>query len=162
MSGLSLIPGTKASKVIELFESKFGKARPQTISCDASIQNEDVSEEVAQHDTHGFCAVIGALLYLARDCLNLLFVVKEFSRPMSRPTLTAISRLRKLIGYLKTTSDYCTVLETPIGGQGKWKSSESFCVIETDSDSDWSGNKQHRRATSCGIHILKGGNLFWF
>ena len=56
---MALIPGTKASKVIELFESKFGKARPQTISCDASIQTEDVSEEVDQDDAHGFRAVIG-------------------------------------------------------------------------------------------------------
>ena len=127
--GLALIPGTKASKVIELFEETFGKARPQTIACDASIQTEDVSKEVGQRDAHAFRAVIGTLLYLARDRPDLLFVVKEFSSAMSRPTLTAISRLRKVIGYLKTTSDFCMLLEKPIGGQGKWKSSERFWVI---------------------------------
>ena len=73
---------------------------------------------------------------------------------MSRPTLTATSRLRKAIGYLKTTSDFCMVLEKPIGGQGKWRSSERFWMIETFSDSDWNGNKQHRRSTSCGVHTL--------
>ena len=132
--GLALIPGTKASKVIELFEENFGKARPQTIACDASIQTEDVSEEVGQRDAHAFRAVIGTLLYLARDRPDLLFVVKELSSAMSRPTLTAISRLRKVIGYLKTTSDFCMVLEKPIGGQGKWKSSERFWMIETFSE----------------------------
>ena len=30
-------PGTKASKAIVLFEENFGKARPETIACDASI-----------------------------------------------------------------------------------------------------------------------------
>ena len=79
---------------------------------------------------------------------------------MSRPTLTAISRLRKVIGYLKTTSDFYMVLGKPIGGQGKWKSSERFSVGETFSDSDWSGNKQHRRSTSCGVHTLNGEFLF--
>jgi len=155
--GLALIPGTKASKVIELFEENFGKARPQTIACDASIQTEDVSEEVGQRDAHAFRAVIGTLLFLARVRPDLLFVVKD---AMSRPTLTAISRLRKVIGYLKTTSDFCMVLEKPIGGQGKWKNSERFWVIETFSDSDWNGNKQHRRSTSCGVHALNGGFLF--
>ena len=52
--GLALIPGTKASKAIELFEENFGKTRPQTIACDASIQTEDVSEEVGQRDAHAF------------------------------------------------------------------------------------------------------------
>ena len=33
-------------------------------------------------------------------------------------------------------------------------------MIETFSDSDWSGNKQHRRSTSCGVHTLNGGFLF--
>ena len=89
--------------------------------------------------------MIGTLLFLARDRPDLLFVVKD---AMSRPTLTAISRLRKVIGYLKTTSDFCMVLEKPIGGQGKWKSSERFWVIETFSDSDWSetNNIEDRQA----------------
>ena len=33
-------------------------------------------------------------------------------------------------------------------------------MIETFSDSDWSGNKQHRRSTSRGVHTLNGGFLF--
>ena len=65
-----------------------------------------------------------------------------------------------MIGYLKTTSDFYMVLGKPIGGQGKWKSSERFWVVETFSDSDWSGNKQHRRSTSCGVHTLNGEFLF--
>ena len=70
---LVLIPGTKFSKVIELFEENFGKTRPQTIACDASIQTEDVSEEVGQRDALAFQAVIGTPLYLARDRPDLLF-----------------------------------------------------------------------------------------
>ena len=117
-SGLALIPGTRTSNVVELFESVFGKTRQQSIPCDSSLQTEDLSEEVGPGDAHAFRAVIGTLLYLARDRPDFLFTVKELSSFMTRPTLTAISRLRKIIGYLKTTSDYCMVLETPVGGRG--------------------------------------------
>jgi len=84
--GLALIPGTKASKVIELFEENFGKARPQTIACDASIQTEDVSEEVGQRDAHAFRAVIGTLLYLARDRPDLLFCCQGTQQCYESPT----------------------------------------------------------------------------
>ena len=109
-NGLALIPGTSATKVIELFESHFGKARAQTIPCDQSIQVEDVSEPLGSHEAYAYRAVIGTCLYLARDRPDLLFVVKELSGAMSKPTLTSLQRLRKLVGYLKLTSDVCVVL----------------------------------------------------
>ena len=135
-SGLALIPGTKTSNVVELFESRFGKARQQSIPCDSFLQTEDLSEEVGPSDAHAFRAVIGTLIFLARDRPDLLFTVEELSSFMTRPTLTAISRLRKIIGYLKSTGDYFMVLETPVGGQEKWKSSDHYVEIETYSDSD--------------------------
>ena len=101
-SGLALIPGSKTSNVVEFFESRcVGKAHQQSIPCDSSIQTEDLSEEVGPGDAHAFRAVIGTLLYLARDRPDLLFIVEELSSFMTRPTLTAISRLRKIIGYLR-------------------------------------------------------------
>ena len=64
-SGLALIHGTAAGKVIELFELHFGKARMQTIPCDQSIQFEDVSSPLNAKDTYHFGSVIGTCLYLA-------------------------------------------------------------------------------------------------
>ena len=66
-SGLALIPGTSAGKVIELSELHFGKARMQTIPCDQPIQVEDVSSPLNAKDTYHFRSVIGTCLYLARD-----------------------------------------------------------------------------------------------
>ena len=57
-SGLALIPGTKTSNVVELFESRFGKARQQSIPCDSSLQTEDLSEEVGPGDAHAFRALL--------------------------------------------------------------------------------------------------------
>jgi hypothetical protein len=62
-----LIPGTSASKVIELFELHFGKGRMQTIPCDQSIEVEDVSSPLNAKDTFAFRSVIGTCLYLAQD-----------------------------------------------------------------------------------------------
>ena len=60
----------------------------------------------------------------------------------------------KLVGYLKVTPDYCVLLDVPIGGQGCWRSSEKYWVLESFSDSDWTANHIHRRSTSCGVHLL--------
>ena len=73
---------------------------------------------------------------------------------------TDLQRLRKLVGYLKLTANVCVVLDAPEPGQGKWKNSDKFWVLESFSDSDWSSNQTHRRSTSCGIHMLNGVYLF--
>ena len=142
------MPGTSAGKVIELFELRFGKARMQTIPCDQSIQFEDVSSPLNAKDTYHFRSVIDTCLYLARDRPDLLFVEKE------------LSGLRKLVGYLKMTSDICLVLEKPQRGQGRWKNSDRFWILESFSDSDWSSNQSRRRPTSSGMHMLNGCFLF--
>ena len=159
-TGLALLPGTSAEKVIKLFEDHFGKVRNQSIPCDGGIHTEDLSAELSCDQAFAFRSVVGTCLYLARDRPDLLFTVKELSGSMSKPTLTALQRLRKLVGYLKTTPEYCVLLDVPIGGQGQWKSSDKHWILESFSDSDWSANQTHRRSTSCGVHLLNGAFLF--
>ena len=159
-SGLALLPGTSIAKVIHGFEAYFGKARPQTIPCDSSIQTEDLSASLNSADAYAFRSVVGTVLYLARDRPDLLFTVKELSSSMSKPTLTAVARLRKLVGYVKTTSEFCMMLEMPVGGQGKLKTTEKHWILESYSDSDWSGHQAHRRSTSCGLHMLNGSFVY--
>ena len=129
-SGLALLPGTSIAKVIHGFEAYFGKARPQTIPCDSSIQTEDLSASLNSADAYAFGSVVGKVLYLARDRPDLLFTVKELSSSMSKPTLTAVARLRKLVGYVKTTSEFCMMLEMPVGGEGKLKTTEKHWILE--------------------------------
>ena len=158
--GLALLPGTSAEKVVQLFEQQFGKVRPQAIPCDGGIQTEDRSDELAPKDAFGYRSVVGTCLYLARDRPDLLSTVKELSGAMSRPTCTALQRLRKLVGYPKATPNYCVLLEIPTGGQGKWHATDQFWLLESFSDSDWSSNQSHRRSTGCGVHMLNGSLLF--
>ena len=155
-SGLALLPGTSAEKVIAMFENHFGKVRAQTIPCDGGIHTEDLSAELPPDQAFAYRSVVGTCLYLARDRPDLLFTVKELSGGMSKPTYTCLQRLKKLVGYLKSTADFCVLLDVPIGGQGRWRSSDKFLVLESFSDSDWSSNQVHRRSTSSGVHMLNG------
>ena len=154
--GLALIPGTHAEKVIKTYEEHFGRVRTQTVPSDQAVLAEDLTEELSARDSFAYRSVVGVCLYLARDRPDLLFPVKELSGFMSRPTHGALQKLKKLIGYLKSTSDYCVVLEPPVPGQGKWRSTERFWVLESFTDADWSSNQRHRRSTSCGTHLVCG------
>ena len=87
---LALLPGYKCWKGGWALWAVLGKTRPQTIPCDSSIQVEDRSA----------------------------FTVKELSGAMSRPTCTALQRLKKMVGYLKSTPDYCVLLEIQLWVKG--------------------------------------------
>ena len=159
--GLMVVPGTQVHKVVEVFENHFGAVRGQLIPCDASIQLEDVSAELTPTDAAVFRRVVGMCLYLSRDLPDIIFSVKEVSGKMSRPTLTSLQHLRKLIGYLKKMGDLGILLQYPQPGAGKWRtSSEKYWILESYSDADWVSNKAHRKSTSCGVHLLNGCLLF--
>ena len=124
---------------MENFESHRGPVCLQLVACDSSMQLPDVSSSLLSHDAYADRSIVCGLLYLARDRPDLLFCVKEFSSQMSNPSVTALPRLRKVMGYLKGTMDYAVVLREPVGGQGKWVNScEAFWIVESASDSDWS------------------------
>eukprot|EP00435_Cladocopium_sp_Y103_P026361 s4949_g6.t1 len=124
--GLMVVPGTQVTKVMENFESHFGKVREQLIPCDSSIQLEDVSNELSLADAAAFRSVVGMVLYLSRDRPDISSTVKEVSSKMSKPTLTGLSRLRKLIGYFKRTGDLGVLLKCPEAGKGKRRTSHHY------------------------------------
>ena len=79
---------------------------------------------------------------------------------MSKPTIGSLQSLKELVGYLKSIQDYVVVLEQLVGGSGRWKQSNNkFWVLESFSDSDWSGDKHHRRSNSAGMHLLCGAYM---
>ena len=153
--GLLLVPGTTANKVVSYFEKFFGVAKQQKIPCDGSIQNDDKSQKLSDGDSKAYRSVIGLLLYVARDRVDVMFAVKELSAHMSAPTVCALQKLRKLIGYLKANGDMGIKLCIPEFGAGKWKrGGEKFWNVETFTDADWSAHKTHRRSTSCAVHFI--------
>ena len=103
----------------------------------------------------------GFALLGKRQTRSLVLRQKELSAKMAQPTVTALQRLKNVMGYVKGTSTYAVVIAEPDGGQGKRKNTnEPFWVLESASDSGWSSNKEHRRSTSAGIHLILGFYMF--
>ena len=93
--------------------------------------------------------------------MDVMFAVKELAIYMSAPTLCALQRLRKVIGYLKTSGGMGVKLVVPESGSGKWKSGgEQVWPAETSTDADRSANKQHRKSTSSAIHFVNGSFVY--
>jgi hypothetical protein len=151
-----LIPGTNAEKVVRNYEEHFGKIRAQMVPCDQSMQTEDLTDVLSLRDSFAYRSVVGVCLYLPRHRPDLLLPVKELSGYMSKPTHQASQKLKKLIGYLKSTADHCVVLETPTPGQGKWKSTDKFWALQSFTDADWSSNQRLR--SSFGLRCI----CIWF
>ena len=103
--GIMVVPGTTMEKVLKCFEHFFGVARIQKTPCDSGIQQQDMSQELGQLDSSRYRSIIGLLLYLSRDLVDIMFTVKELATSMSKPTLCSLQRLRRLMGYLKRTGD---------------------------------------------------------
>eukprot|EP00435_Cladocopium_sp_Y103_P064564 s72_g26.t1 len=159
-NGLALIPCTNIDALVQKVEEKLGHVRMQSVPGDASLQREDTSPELTGADSSFYRMAVGVCLYLSRDRPDIVFAVKELASKMSKPTVNSMQSIRKLVGYLKSTQDYAVVLEQPMGGCGRWKqSSNAFWVLESFSDSDWSGDKRHRRSTSAGMHLLGGSYM---
>ena len=155
--GLLVVPGTTVEKVLGCFEKYFGAARIQKTPCDAGIQQEDMSKELGLYESGCYRSIIGLLLYLARDRVDIMFTIKELATSMSKPTLCSLQRLRKLMGYLRFTGDMGMKLSMPEFGKGKRKEGcESEWILETFTDADWSSNRTHRKSTSCAVHFLNG------
>ena len=61
-----------------------------------------------------------------------MFTVKELATSMARPTLCSLQRLRRLMGYLKSSGNMGMKLEMPEFGKGKRKEGcESQWLLET-------------------------------
>ena len=121
---------------------------------------EDKSEVLREQEKVSLFRNIGSGIYLRQERYDAAFTVKELASRVSNPTAMSFHHLKKFPGYLKKTMDYCLAVEFPQAGEGYVKEGESYWCLETFSDSDWSGNKSHRKSTSGGLHALNSCPLF--
>jgi hypothetical protein len=99
-------------------------------------------------------------IYLGQERYDICFTVKELASKMSKPTVVAMARLRKLLGYLKETSTCSLKLGFRGGDHVRHSGHENEFVLLTYSDANWSGHHEHRRSTSAGVHVLNGCFLY--
>ena len=89
--------------------------------------------------------------------MDVSFTIKELASSMSAPTTGSLKKLGKLVGYLKGTMGQYSLLPYPDPGHGhSTRSTTTGWLLETFTNSDWSGAKGHRRFTSAAIHMLNG------
>ena len=84
-----------------------------------------LSPKLKRLDAKGYRSIVGPLLYMARDRLDIMLTVKELAAFMPKPILGAWQRLRKLVGFLKFTGDLGVKINIPESGMGKWKQEEN-------------------------------------
>ena len=158
--GIVIIPGHYIETMVNVFEEVYGKIKIQKIPADSLIQVEDESAPLGPEEATMFRSMVGMAIYLSQERLDIGFVTKELASKMSRPTKMAMGHLKKMLGYLKGTSNYAMKLRVPTAGKGSRMWRAKAMVLETFSDSDWSGNKAHRRSTSAGVHMLNGCTIY--
>ena len=135
--------------MLEAFQKHYGMVRAHKVPCDGSIQVVDVSLELDFNESTINRSLVGMAIYLSQERLDTSFIATELASKMSKPTSTAMSRLKKLPGYLKQTMGYSMKLRIPEHGQGSRCSTSCGYVLESYSDSDWAGNKDTTRSP-CG------------
>ncbi|CAL1143463.1 unnamed protein product [Cladocopium goreaui] len=128
--GIVVKPGNYIQKMLEAFEERFGMVR--------------IQQELNGPDSTTYRPVTGMASYLAQERYDIAYCVKELASKTVKPTILALQRLRKLLGYLKGTQHYALKLTSPVPGVGKLIHSDCEYVLESYSDSDWSGHKSHR------------------
>ena len=141
----------------KLYEDEVGKFKARQLPPDNSIQLEDKSETLTDPNmTTVYRGIAVSLPRKVRCCLT----VMELAGKMANPAMKALHHLIEFIGHLKSTVDYCLGMRFPQAGERYVKKGECHWCLETFSDSDWSGNKKHRRSTSRAFHAINGCPLF--
>ena len=89
--------------------------------------------------------------------MDVSFAIKELASSTACPTTGSLRKLGKLVGYLKVTVGQYSLLPYPDPGHGHaTRTTASRWLLETFTDSDWSGAKGHRRSTSAAVHMVNG------
>ena len=159
--GLRIYPGKYAEDMVEAYEKELGRAKLQKLPCGQEILEPDETTPLGEHLAGLYRSLVGCGIYLAQERVDISFTVKELAGKMACPTEASLKKLGKLIGFLKPTLGQYSQLEVGEPGHGLTTRTEvSGWLLETYSDSDWSGSKSHRRSTSSAIHMLNGAVVF--
>jgi len=113
---------------------------------------EPKGEVLQKEEEQGFRALAARANYVAVDVPNIQFPTKEVCRDMSKPSVSAYEKLKRLarymVGFEEVTFEY------------KWQSEEEATKIRGYTDSDWAGCRKTRKSASgepsCSACIVSG------
>ena len=143
-------------RLVEMFG--LGRSAPKASPMPTTVTFDDV--ELDSERSTLFRTAVGILLYLQADVVEAQFGIRWLAQHMSRPTAGALRVLRHMILYLKGTSSYGIGFPVPTRGVGIIVQSKSgLDVLETHTDTDWAGDREHRRSVSGCVITLNGHML---
>lgn len=101
-------------------------------------------------DATQYKQMVGSLMYLTATRPDLMYVMILVSRYMERPTELHMQAMKRILRYVKGTTDLGIFYKK--GGDGK---------LAAYSDSDYAGDIDDRRSTSGYVFLLSTGAVSW-
>ena len=155
-NGISIMPGRYSDSMIQTFEEFYGQVKLYHTPCSEEAQDIGQSGELPWKEASLFRSVVGSGIYLSMERVEIAYTIKQLAGGMANPTHAHLQVMRRLIGYLKFTKGYYSHLSFPAYGKGIHNNYSEKWVLESFTDSDWSGDRKSRRSTSSAAHSVNG------
>ena len=136
-----------ASKVLEEFNMEECNSAKTPMECRLRLKREGEGEEV---ESTYYRKLIGCLRYLTLTRPDILFSVSYLSRFMSKPYSNHLVAAKRILRYIKGTSDYGLI----------YKGNEVSKLVGFY-DSDYAGDYDDRKSTSGYIFLLGSKPIAW-
>jgi transposase InsO family protein len=153
----------RSKKLMQVHQEKFTHdllVRYQMENCKAvgtplenktKLHKRDSNTE-AQGNIKRYQSIIGSLLYLVRGTRSdIAYAVTKLSQYSSDPSTIHEQALKRVLRYIRGTSNYCL----------EYKASNGSNILQAFTDSDWGGDVDSRRSMSGYVFLFGGGAVNW-
>ncbi|KAJ4716700.1 Retrovirus-related Pol polyprotein from transposon TNT 1-94 [Melia azedarach] len=132
-------------EILKKFKMKNCKPISTPIECGVKLSKHEEGEKV---DSTFFKSLVGCLRYLTCTRPDILYATRLVSRYMKTPTTTHFKAAKRILRYLKGTTNFGLF----------YSCSDNFELVGY-SDSDWAGDTDDRKSTT-GFVFFMGGTAF--
>ena len=148
--GFTVKPTAKyVDECLDIVQLQYAKAvmTPLTEQKSLNLHNETTACDQVQHSL--FRAVVGKLQYITGVRPDLMFATKCLSYKLASPTLADLTRVKRVLRYLKGTRELNLYLTIPALKPNDLN--KTLKHITGYSDADWAGDPVTRKSTSCTL-----------
>ena len=144
------------TKLFELMNINPDRVNPRAApmpsgGAQAKLADNPLEEPAASK----YRAAVGLLLYMSTDLVDCQYCIKTLAQCMAHPGAEGWKLLKHLCFYLVGVRYNAICFEQPILYDGLVvKRCPSAMILETCTDSDWSGDKETRKSTSSAVFLL--------
>eukprot|EP00972_Heterocapsa_arctica_P112548 16432404-Heterocapsa_arctica.AAC.1 len=108
-------------------------SKPATTPAELTSSAEDDSPLLSEVDHKAYRRIIGKVMYGSAVRPDLAFTVKELARKLAAPTVADWQKVRRLVRYLKGTTDVVLRLTGHKVGDGVGRAG----VVDVYADANW-------------------------